>query len=63
MVNLGRKLDSSKKFYEESMKKLSLGNGNLIHRVEDLKKLGAKTNKSIDPSLIKRSEDQASLFD
>ena len=63
LVNLGRKLDSSKKFYEEAMKKLSLGNGNLVQRVEHLKKLGAKTNKSIDTSLVKRSEDQASLFD
>lgn len=63
MVNLGRKLDSSKKFYDESMKKLTLGNGNLVHRVEDLKKLGARTNKSIDSSLLKGAEDQGSLFD
>jgi len=63
MLMLGRKLDSSKKFYDESMKKLAVGSGNLIHRVEDLKKLGAKTNKTIDPSLLKRSEDQGSLFD
>ncbi|MEP6735506.1 MAG: DNA recombination protein RmuC [Chryseolinea sp.] len=63
MITLGRKLDSSKKFYEESMKKLSLGNGNLVQRVEELKKLGAKTNKAIDPSLLKRSEDQGKLFE
>ena len=45
------------------MKKLSLGNGNLVQRVEDLRKLGAKANKRIDASLLKKAEDQGSLFD
>jgi DNA recombination protein RmuC len=63
MITLGRHLESSKKFYEESMKKLSVGSGNLVRRVEDLRKLGAKASKSIDPNLLKRSEDQADLFD
>jgi DNA recombination protein RmuC len=63
LITLGRKLDSSRKFYEESMKKLSLGNGNLVQRVEDLRKLGAKANKRIDQSLLKNSEDQGTLFD
>lgn len=63
LITLGRHLDSSKKFYEESMKKLSVGSGNLVRRVEDLKKLGAKASKSIDTNLLKRSEDQADLFE
>ena len=63
MITLGRHLDSSKKFYEESMKKLSVGSGNLVRRVEDIKKLGAKASKNIDGSLLKRSEDQADLFE
>lgn len=63
LITLGRHLDTSKKHYEESMKKLSVGSGNLVRRVEDLKKLGAKASKSIDPGLIKRSEDQAGLFE
>ncbi|HMG89799.1 MAG TPA: DNA recombination protein RmuC, partial [Chryseolinea sp.] len=63
MITLGRNLDSAKKFYEESMKKLSVGSGNLVRRVEDLKKLGAKANKSIDNTLLKRSEDQGDLFE
>jgi DNA recombination protein RmuC len=45
------------------MKKLSFGSGNLVRRVEDLKKLGARANKSIDNNLLKRSEDQGSLFE
>jgi DNA recombination protein RmuC len=63
LITLGRHLETSKKFYEESMKKLSVGSGNLVRRVEDLKKLGAKASKSIDSNLLKRSEDQADLFD
>jgi DNA recombination protein RmuC len=63
LITLGRHLDMSKKHYEESMKKLSVGSGNLVRRVEDLKTLGAKTTKSIDTNLIKRSEDQAGLFE
>lgn len=62
LIRLGQLMDSSKKFYEESMKKLSVGSGNLVRRVEELKKLGAKANKSIDPKLLSRSEDQADLF-
>ncbi len=63
LLTLGRHLDSSKKFYEESMKKLSVGNGNLVGKVENLKKLGAKADKAIDPKLLSRSEDQPKLFD
>ena len=63
LIVLGRHLETSKKYYEESMKKLSVGSGNLVRRVEDLKKLGAKASKSMDQSLLKRSEDQANLFE
>jgi DNA recombination protein RmuC len=62
LIRLGQLMDSSKKFYEESMKKLSVGSGNLVRRVEELKKLGAKAGKTIDPKLLSRSEDQADLF-
>jgi len=62
LLTLGRHLDTSKKHYEESMKKLSSGSGNLVGKVEYLKKLGAKADKSIDPRLLLRSEDQPDLF-
>ncbi len=63
LLTLGRHLNSSKKFYEESMKKLTIGSGNLVSKVEYLKKLGAKAEKSIDPQLLGRAEDQGDLFD
>jgi len=62
LIKLGHLMNSSKKFYDESMKKLSVGSGNLVRRVEELKKLGARANKTIEPGLLKRSEDQADLF-
>jgi DNA recombination protein RmuC len=62
LLTLGRHLDTSKKHYEESMKKLSTGSGNLVGKVEHLKKLGAKADKTIDPKLLLRSEDQPDLF-
>jgi DNA recombination protein RmuC len=63
LITMGRHLDLSKKAYEESMKKISMGSGNLVRRVEDLKKLGAKASKNIDANLVKRSEDQGDLFE
>jgi DNA recombination protein RmuC len=63
LIKLGQYMDSSKKYYEESMKKLSMGSGNLVARVEQLKKLGAKANKNIDSKLLNRAEDQADLFE
>jgi DNA recombination protein RmuC len=62
LVKLGHSMNNSKKLYEESMKKLSSGGGNIVTRIEELKKLGARASKSIDKNLLGRSEDQADLF-
>jgi DNA recombination protein RmuC len=62
LMKLGNQLNTSKTTYEEAMKKLVSGSGNLVRRVEELKKLGAKASKSIDQKLISRAEDQAGLF-
>jgi DNA recombination protein RmuC len=63
LIKLGQYMDTSKKYYDESMKKLSVGSGNLVRRVEELKKLGAKASKTIDQRLLNRAEDQADLFE
>ena len=41
--------------YDDAMKKLYSGSGNLIKRVEDIKKLGIKSNKEINPKLVDKS--------
>ncbi|MCU0357627.1 MAG: DNA recombination protein RmuC [Cyclobacteriaceae bacterium] len=62
LVELGVQMQRSQKSYEEAMKKLSTGSGNLVKRVEDFKKLGIKPSKNIDQRLIDKSEEQADLF-
>tara|TARA_R110002072_G_scaffold8038_2_gene42446 strand:- start:3286 stop:4629 length:1344 start_codon:yes stop_codon:yes gene_type:complete len=57
LKNIGKHLESSQKVYRESMKKLYDGNGNLVKRAENIKKLGAKTSKQIDQKLLDRSEE------
>lgn len=44
---LGEKLGSAQEAHSQVLKKLSEGRGNLIDQVEDLKNLGAKTEKSL----------------
>ena len=56
LVLIGKKMDEGKKAYEESMKKLYTGNGNLITSVEKLKKMGAKAKKSLPENIITRAE-------
>jgi DNA recombination protein RmuC len=62
LLKLGYAMDTAQKSYQESMKKLSSGSGNIVVRIEELKKLGARATKSIDKKLLGRSEDQADLF-
>ncbi len=52
LQKVGDHLDKSQKVYQDAMSKLSVGNGNLVGRVENLKKLGAKATKNIDEKLL-----------
>jgi len=44
---IGKNLDGAKNSYEDAMKKLKTGTGNLISRTEKLRKLGVKTKKAL----------------
>lgn len=57
LISIGKHLNGTQKAYQESMKKLSEGSGNLVKRAEGLKKLGAKASKQMDERLLDRSED------
>lgn len=52
MENMGKNLETTRKTYELAMNKLHSGSGNLIRRVENIKKLGAKTTKEIPGNLL-----------
>ncbi len=55
LIDIGKKLDQTQDSYKKSMNKLSEGKGNLISRVEKIKKLGVKTKNSIPEKLIDRA--------
>jgi len=48
---VGRYLDKSTEAWDTARKRLSTGRGNLVRRSEELKKLGAKTKKTLPPEL------------
>lgn len=52
LQKVGDSLEKSQKAYGEAMGKLTTGSGNLVNRVENLKKLGAKATKEIDSRLL-----------
>jgi DNA recombination protein RmuC len=52
LESIGKGIDSTRKNYEQAMNKLHTGSGNLIRRVEKIKKLGAKTTKELPKNLI-----------
>lgn len=57
LINVGKRMDQAKDGYEEAMKKLHQGRGNLVRRSEQLRKLGLKTKKKLPPTLVERSEE------
>jgi DNA recombination protein RmuC len=58
LITVGKKLDDAKSGYSDAMNKLIDGSGNLINRVENLKKMGAKAKKSLPDNIISRAENQ-----
>jgi DNA recombination protein RmuC len=57
LIELGKKMNAMQLNYEEAMKKLYSGRGNLLSSVEKIKRLGAKATKSLPQSLLNRVED------
>lgn len=55
LVDVGKKLDAAKDSYEEAMRKIHDGRGNLIAGVEKMKQLGAKASKSLPPAALNRA--------
>jgi|TARA_B110000211_G_scaffold128621_1_gene147761 DNA recombination protein RmuC len=58
LLDIGVKINASQTSYTSAMEKLTDKSGNLIWQVERLKKLGAKTKKSIPQKLIDRSDNE-----
>ena len=58
MQELGNRLDTTKKTYDNSMNKLSTGKGNIIGRAQKIKELGAKSSKQIPRNLLGQTEEK-----
>lgn len=58
LLEVGKKLHSIQDNYEDVIKKLSTGKGNLITSVEKIKKLGAKTTKALPQAMLERVEEE-----
>ncbi len=56
LVDIGGKLKSAQKAYDDSMNKLSTGKGNLIKRARDIESLGAKPLKIIPKQISDNQE-------
>jgi DNA recombination protein RmuC len=56
MDKIGRALGSAQSVYEEARSKLHTGKGNLVSKVENLKQLGAKSDKAL-PSGWREADD------
>ena len=61
LVKVGNKIKDSKTEYDNAMSKLVDGSGNLINRVENLKKMGAKAKKSLPENILNRANKEEEL--
>jgi len=59
--DVGKHLDKSKDAWDTARKRLTGGRGNLVRRTEELKKLGAKTKKSL-PEDLQLMDDSAPML-
>lgn len=57
LIKVGNSIKKSQGDYEDAMKKLYDGTGNLVRRAEKMKELGAKTTKQIPQNLLDRALD------
>ena len=63
LEEVGRLLGRTQDAYETTVKRLKTGRGNLVKRVEDIRKLGAKTKKAIPAETLQEAEEGESSFE
>ncbi len=55
LLTVGKQLDLAKKSYGDAMNKLVDGQGSLVKKVENIRKMGIHTSKSINPQLLDKT--------
>lgn len=58
LTKVGKRMDEAKTEYKGAMNKLFEGRGNIINSIEKLKKMGAKTKKSLPEPILKRAGEE-----
>ncbi|BAP58283.1 DNA recombination protein [Candidatus Tachikawaea gelatinosa] len=56
IINIGQNIDKAQKSYENALKKLIQGRGNLISQTENFKKLGVEIKSSINQKILNQTE-------
>ncbi|WP_347332848.1 DNA recombination protein RmuC [Marinimicrobium locisalis] len=54
---VGNHIDKTREAYETARKRLATGNGNLLRRVDNIRKLGAKTKKAIGRDKLEEADE------
>ncbi|MES2620538.1 MAG: DNA recombination protein RmuC [Bacteroidota bacterium] len=57
LIKVGNGIKKTQSDYEDAMKKLHEGTGNLVRRAEKMKELGAKTTKQLPQTLVDRASE------
>jgi len=55
MLRVGNQLNSTKSTYEDAMKKLVTGRGNLVNQAEKIREMGAKNTRKLDEKVTQRA--------
>ncbi len=55
MVKVGNQLTATRNSYEDAMKKLVNGRGNLVSQAEKLREMGARNTRRIDEKIVRRA--------
>ncbi|ARJ42109.1 recombinase RmuC [Pantoea alhagi] len=63
MTSMGQHLDRAQESYNQAMKKLSEGRGNLIAQSESFRHLGVEIKRSINPRLVEQAMPEAGVVD
>ncbi|MDU4092738.1 MAG: DNA recombination protein RmuC, partial [Pantoea sp.] len=63
MTSMGQHLDRAQESYNQAMKKLSEGRGNLIAQSESFRHLGVEIKRSINPRLVEQALPEAGSAD
>ncbi len=58
LTKVGKRMDEAKSEYKGAMNKLVEGRGNIVSSIEKLKKMGARTKKSIPEAVLKRAREE-----